>query len=244
MKKWLERNRVYFDTFGATIPAVAAVVISLVALYVSIDGRDEVRRQSKELEHQNRVTEKLNRPVFVTLMDPQINDQGALVGASHKIRNDGALVHDLRLSVADFLVVECGKSGKGVWEEAVPVKNYFRFKFATGNPVGDLVRLVPRDNFQKLNRLYDKGRNFNGRGTEYAVPSVESLVSLAYETAFGTKEVAHFLFRAGSGGERLAEKGATEWLSSWNDKVKSNQDIRWFDTIESVDLQRICGYVK
>ncbi|MFT4918724.1 MAG: hypothetical protein ACI8RU_001341 [Zhongshania aliphaticivorans] len=237
MKSWLESKKIYFETLGVTLPSALAVFISLGALYVSVDGRDLARKQTD-------FAQKLNRPLLSISLDPVMDDQLRVISSALKVENQGALVREPTMEAIDFLQVECGKTGKGVWYVTLPIKRYFKFSYLTGDTVGEIARLVPAKNFDRLNDLYDQERfgRTASSGTEYAVPSVKSLVKLTYETSYGDRETTYFLASPSSGGERISDEEAKKWLDVWNSLEAPSFDAPWFDSINVTDLRLACGY--
>jgi hypothetical protein len=236
MRTFLERNRIYFETLGQFGPGLVATIIAFWALAIAVDTRDVTLRQAE-------AGEKSARPLITGSMLPRFDDSLRVVGSEVHFVNYGGLARDLEMAVYEFISIECGKNGRGVWQEHIPVRGYYQFAFLTGNPSDTIARLVPLENFQKMGQLYFSA--ISAQVMEgYAAPSFLSVVRFSYETPTGQKVVEFFHASPHSGVARMPQEKATTLIgqhSGADDRlqVEDFHKIRTADVLTGCSLTRV-----
>ena len=104
MKCWLRMNKIYFETLGVSIPVIAALVVSSLALQMSCEAL-QVSRDARDTSiRQVETSQQLNRPLISAVLKPRFDGDFRLVGSHHEILNHGNVIRDLVLA-------GCGRIG-------------------------------------------------------------------------------------------------------------------------------------
>lgn len=249
VKKFLEKNKIYFETLGTSIPGISALVISCFALAVSLDSTDiaqrsaDIAQESADIAQESAdLTKNMNRPIFEVTSSPKFSHDGKLITADVVINNHGSPVLNLKMESFEFFKVKCGKVGEGVWENWYPINGYYKYEFLTGTPTKDIAKFIPEDNFKKSGALYEKAMELGGEDEGFNHPFFESIIVLSYETSYG--ESSSKFFRASPHGfsAEIVEKEATELIAIYKSKEKELMSVPWFDQVTALALRSSCEF--
>ncbi|EGR1564206.1 hypothetical protein D6L41_22245 [Vibrio alginolyticus] len=242
VKKFLEKNKIYFETLGTSIPSVSALVISCFALAVSLDSTDIAQRSADIAQESADLTKNMNRPIFEVTSSPKFSHDGKLITSDVVINNHGSPVRNLKMESFEFFKVECGKVGVGVWENWYPINGYYKYEFLTGTPTKDIAKFIPEDNFKKSGVLYEEAMELGGADEGFNHPFFESIIVLSYETSYG--ESSSKFFRASPHGfsAEIAEEEAMELVAIYKSKEKELMSVPWFDQVTALALRSSCKF--
>ncbi|EGR2288349.1 hypothetical protein D0815_23020 [Vibrio parahaemolyticus] len=242
VKKFLEKNKIYFETLGTSIPSISALVISCFALAVSLDSTDIAQRSADIAQESADLTKNMNRPIFEVTSSPQFSHDGKLITADVVINNHGSPVLNLKMESFEFFKVECGKVGVGVWENWYPINGYYKYGFPTGTPTKDIAKFIPEDNFKKSGALYEEAIRLGGADEGFSHPFFESIIVLSYETSYG--ESSSKFFRASPHGfsAEIVEEEAMELIAIYKSKEKELMSVPWFDQVTALALRSSCKF--
>jgi hypothetical protein len=235
MRAFLERNRIYFETLGQFGPGLVATIIAFWALAIAVDTRDVTLRQAE-------AGEKSARPLITGSMLPRFDDSLRIVGSEVHFVNYGGIARDLEMEVYEFVSTECGKTGRGVWQEHIPIRGYYQVAFLTGSPSDTIARLVPLENFQKMGRLYFSAISTKGLDG-YAAPAFLSVVRFSYETPTGQKVVEFFNASPHSGVARMPHDNAATLIHQYS-VTDDRLQVKDFQKLTTTDVLTVCSLVQ
>lgn len=234
MKEFLDKNKIFFETLGALGTSLIAVIISIVAIVISIQSRDITKQQVE-------ISKRLNRPLITANMEPTFDDSLNVIGSSVKIINQGELIREPTIKVFEYLDLDCGLVGKGVWKQTVPIDDYYIYTYLTGYPTGVIARLIPEENFHKMGRLYKECLKISNQKEGSAYPIFKSLVILQYETSYGESITDYFLATPHGNCSKVNEVTAQKLISLTKSKGDPDFDLPRFSKIKAEQIRACCG---
>ena len=235
MKNFLEKNKIFFDTLGSFALGVIAILISIQAMNVALESRNLSKERAE-------LTKKLNRPIIEVGMDPIFADNLNIVASNVTAKNNGAPIRGLEIAEYEFLDIECGKTGKGVWNKLLPIKGYYKYSFSTSNPTGDIAKFVPEDNFHKMGDLYTLALDAGDSTEGYTHPFFKSVIHLSFETAYGEKQNLYYDATPHGDGHELDEESALKFVNAHNEISKRFDSVPWFTQVAVSKLREVCGH--
>jgi len=131
-RDWLGSNKVFFETIAATLLSVMAVIVSLVQTKM-------VTRQTDLLALQTRLAEAQALPQFELVIDQRFNDLTSKFDDDYLIvTNRGGPVHETDIDTAYFLVITMDPNPRRFSKVELPVGGYFTVGFMSGTSTGQL----------------------------------------------------------------------------------------------------------
>lgn len=210
MKNWLEANKVWFET-------VAASLLSLMAIVVSVSQNWVASKQTELLTIQTRIAEAQASPQFEVEMRPKLNDLTAKYDDYVLIVNNrGGMVEDFRADAAFFLRLEVAGAGTEVLKADVPVNGYFTAGFLSAAGTGELVTMVGNHNNAIVVKLADELRELaHGRKVGFANLEEQIILRLRYRDLLDRSFEDYFEARFVGGGARVPADIGRARLAKW-----------------------------
>jgi hypothetical protein len=190
MRRWLRRNKIFFDTVAVSLLSLMAVVVSG-ASYLLLD------RQTRALE--------VEKQAFISVNSEQIwSPELSLVTDDRlRITNDGGPVRDVVALVETFIEATWGRGGQ-YKEVTLRLDGYYTGAFITAQPKGVLATHIGNSNVTSFARLErDFAEKAKERGLEIALLRLQRYVRVTYTDVLGMTREEYFHVLAVAGGTRI-----------------------------------------
>ena len=207
----LDRNKVIFET-------VAAFLLSLMAVIVSIAQTLTTSKQTELLALQTRIAEAQALPQFeVAIHQKRNNTNGNFDDDILVVANHGGPIHDFEASSAFFLSIEAEIPGVGYRKAEIPLNGYFSMQGVSVAGTGDLVTMYGDRNNAKIGELR-RGvmQATNTRKWPYALIGERIAVRLRYRDLLDRQHEDYYDVRPVSGGTRILDVTGKEVFAKWD----------------------------
>lgn len=210
MKTWLQSNKIWFET-------VAASLLSLMAIIVSVGQNSIASKQTELLTIQTKIAEAQASPQFEVEMRPKLNDATAKFDDyTLVVNNRGGIVEDFSVDAAVFLHLEASGAGLKTMKADVPVNGYFTANFLSAAGTGQLVSMVGNHNNAAVVKLSDDLRELaKSRNLGFANLGEQIIVRLRYRDLLGRRREDYYEARFVGGGSRVSDDIGKPRLAEW-----------------------------
>jgi hypothetical protein len=136
LRNVLTQNKILFETLAASL-------LSLMAIVVSIAQMRTASQQTSLLTLQTRIAEAQALPQFEIGIHQKLNPETSKFDDDNLVvSNRGGAIHDFSADTAYFLRVEADVGDNGYRKFELPVHGYFASSYVTVSGVGDLITMT------------------------------------------------------------------------------------------------------
>jgi hypothetical protein len=225
LKDQLEASKVYFET-------IAAVLLSLMAILVSIAQGCTAARQTELFEKQTKIAEAQVLPEFNLHIELQYDQASKLYKNEQLIvDNNGGAAQEWDVDSIEFLRVTYSSSKVALFA----LNGYYTAGFRSGSDRGRLITLTGKDNNDRFYRLYTE--SLDSSPCEMALVDLERYVRVSFTDILGSRHVNYYVVAAVSGAKRLQPKEGEAAFKRWRERLTSGSFFLEFNKTTS-DLLR------
>lgn len=209
-RKWLETNKIWFET-------LAASVLSLMAIVVSIGQSCATSKQTELLTIQTKGVEAQALPQFEVALRPKLNDStGKFDDYVLVVNNRGGMVESFSADAAFFLGLETSGPGVDVLKADVPVNGYFTANVVSAAGTGDLVTMVGNHNNAAVVKLSDDLRAIaHAKPAGFANLSELIILRLRYRDLLSRSHEDYYEAHFVGGGARISDELGKARFADW-----------------------------
>jgi hypothetical protein len=209
-RTWLNANKIWFET-------VAASLLSVMAIIVSVGQSCAAAKQTQLLAVQTRIAEAQALPQFEVAMRPKLNDSTAKFDDYNLVvTNRGGMVQDFSATAACFLRLEASGAGLEVLKADVPVNGYFTVSYLGAAGVGELVTMVGNHNNAAVMKLSDDLRALaHSRQVGFAHFAEQIILRLRYRDLLSRSHEDYYEANLVGGGARISDEAGKARLAEW-----------------------------
>lgn len=166
MKKWLKKNKIYFETISSTLLGFMAIIVSIVSIYITL-------RQVKNEELLNQPRLKISSEPVAIKSD---EDNSHFV----VIENTGGNLTDFNSTIHTFLKIQTviNNERKVIYRR---INDYFGGSIVYNNTVGIIEKYIGAGN---LNLEFELEKGFDikyGEDYPYTFISIEIFLDVGYK---------------------------------------------------------------
>jgi hypothetical protein len=215
VKKWIESNKIWFET-------VAASLLSLMAVIVSISQERTASRQTELLTIQTKIAEAQASPQFEVEMQKKRDDvSGKFDDYTLVVNNRGGIVEGFDAQAAVFLHLVASGNGLETLKADIPISGYFASSFPSAAGTGQLVSMVGDHNNAAVIKLSDDLRETKGHERlGFVRLSEEIVVRLRYRDLLGRRGEVYYEARFVGGGLRVSDDIGRARLVEWEGAIR------------------------
>jgi hypothetical protein len=210
VKEWLKHNKIWFET-------VAASLLSLMAIVVSVGQSRTASQQTELLALQTKIAEAQASPQFEVALNSRLNDATAKFDDYILVVNNrGGMVEDFNAMAAVFFRLEASGVGLQTLKADVPVNGYFTASFLSAAGIGQLVSMVGNHNNAAVVKLTNDLRALtNRRQSGFANLSEQVIVRLRYRDLLGRRHEDYYEAHFVGGGSRVSDDSGKVRFAQW-----------------------------
>jgi hypothetical protein len=229
VRAWLKTNKIWFET-------VAASLLSLMAVVVSVSQSRTASKQTELLSLQTQIAEAQALPQFEVDLQQKLND------ATEKfddhvlvVRNRGGPVHDFSSDVAYFITLTLSGADLEPTKSEVPVNGYFTASFISVASTGDLVTMIGDHNNARVFALTRDLRQVEqDRHWDFANLDEQLVVRLRYRDLLNRHHEDYYDAHPVGGGTRIADEVGKARFAKWEGATRTEfSSIRLADLLKS-----------
>jgi hypothetical protein len=229
IRNWLMANKVLFET-------VAAVLLSVMAIIVSVAQYKTTSEQTNLLSLQTRISEAQALPQFELAIHQVLNDATRKFDDDHLVvTNRGGPIHDFSSNSAYFLIVTSGGAHGEFVKNEVAVSGYFTASFISVSSTGVLVTMTGNHNnatFAALTRAVQEAAQ--SKHLDFGALNEHLVVRLRYRDLLDRPHEDYYEARPVSGGTRITDEIGKAEFSRWSEAPpKELSDIRVEDLLKN-----------
>jgi len=212
VRDWLFANKILFET-------VAASLLSLMAIIVSIAQTRTASKQTELLALQTRIAEAQALPQFEVAIRQKLNDATGKFDDDHLVvSNRGGPVHDFSANAAYFISVTAGGIRGEVSKSEVPVNGYFTASFVSVASAGELVTMIGNHNNASVATLARDVREVaHARQLDFGHLDEQLVVRLRYRDLLDRQHEEYYEVRPVHGGTRMADEVGKARFLRWTE---------------------------
>lgn len=212
VRRWLERNRVIFETAAASLLSLMAIIVSIAQTCTTI-------KQTALLGMQTRITEAQALPQFEVAIHQKLNNEsGKYDDDILQISNRGGPVHDLSANSACFLRVKIHKgiAGESTTEAEFPLNGYFDTTMVSVAGIGQLMTMTGYHNNAKFIDL-ERGTSklAEARKWSFALVDLRIVLRLRYRDLLDREHEDYYEVQPVTGGTRIAKAPGIADFARW-----------------------------
>jgi hypothetical protein len=210
IRAWLEHNKVLFET-------VAATLLSVMAIIVSIAQTKTAYEQTRLLSVQTQIAEAQALPQFDIAIHQKLNETTSKYDDDYLvISNHGGPVHEFSAQDAYSVEVTIAESPTKMARLEIPVGGYFTASYVSIASTGELVTMIGNHNnatvVALINGLRDAART---RGLLFANLDEHLIVQLRYRDLLNRFHEDFYEVKPVSGGVRLPDEVGKARFDKW-----------------------------
>lgn len=212
-RHWLDRNKIIFET-------VAATLLSVMAMVVSIAQTLTASRQTQLLAFQTQLAEANALPQFELAIHQKLNDETGKYDDDYLVvSNQGGPIHEFLARDAYFLkisVANMKQLGRGNRKAEVPVNGYFTASFPTLASTGVLLTMTGNHNNAAFGTLF-RGALKAGDDNKWGSAMIEEthVVRLNYRDLLDREHEDYYQVEPVTGGWRLPDNDGKAMFERW-----------------------------
>jgi hypothetical protein len=185
-KRWLQRNKVFFETIAALLLSVMAVLVSFFQACVAT-------RQTRLISLQTRVVESQVVPqFFLEVLAPPNNNVDANASRLVGVVNRGGGAHEIDVSTSEFITMTCRRKGRRRTVR-IPVEGYSELTALLTEGTGEITTvLVSPPHTTHLFELMTAVTDLDTTDSHREVTGIEIMVFLEYKDVLGRAHSEYF----------------------------------------------------
>jgi hypothetical protein len=227
MRKWLEQNKIIFDTLAATL-------LSLMAIIVSCAQTCSSNRQAELQDTQTQLAEAQAVPQFTMSLSHRLNQEtGKYSDEDLVIANRGGFASEFRARAVTYLAMTIMRAGATKPIE-LPITGFFAASFVAPDGTGDMVTMKGINNNERMGQLDLTLRHFKEERDEMMLIDAKIIVELTYKDVRGRAHEDYFEVSSISGGRKLPQDIGRAVFERWTRATPTD-----FSRITSEDLVRL-----
>ncbi len=211
VRRWLETNKIWFET-------IAASLLSLMAIVVSVAQNSTSSKQTGLLSLQTQLAEAQALPQFEVAIRQKLNTAtGKFDDDSLVISNRGGPIHDFTADAAYFLKVTTPGAGLDIVTTNTAVNGYFTASFISVAGTGELVTMIGNHNNARVVELLDSLKEAaRARKLTFANLTEQIVVRLRYVDLLNRRHEDYFSANPVGGGSRMADEVGKARFAKWD----------------------------
>lgn len=180
MRNWLEKNKIYFETFAPLLVGVAAIVVALASYNLA----------DRQLQLSAIDTEPNFYLKEVYLYDPIVK---RAYETELRIYNSGADISNFKEQINSFVEVEhYNEAGKVI--DYISIIGYYRVKHYSSDPVGELsLAKGEKNNDKYYNTYFDFQKLNSNEKNDDVFLDLKHAIKISYTNRIGVDGVSYFI---------------------------------------------------
>jgi len=230
MRRYLDRNKVFFETVAASLLSLMAIIVSVVQIGLAI-------KQNKLTQMQTEIARTQALPQFVVSLK-QIYDPTAEKYTEDQIvaTSQGGLVQELDCNFAVFIDTSYFVHA-APRQKQLPLDGYYNSIFLTGEGSGKVVTLKGINNDERFSQLTSQIRELAQAKGVMCNVELKRYIRLRYRDVFGEKHVKYYYVPPIFGGSVLDENEGKSIFDRYEQGFTDSSMLKW----ESLNAQTIIG---
>jgi len=230
LKDRLESSKVYFET-------IAAVLLSLMAILVSIAQSCTAARQTDLLDKQTKIAEVQMLPEFNIYVQLEYDEQRKVYTEDTLVvDNNGGSAHEWNVQTAEFIVLTYGGPSKTI---ELAVNGYYGAAFRSAAHRGHLVTLRGSGNNNHFGDLYME--LLDSHPCDVALVDLDRYVRVSFKDVLGRRSTEYYNVAAVSGARHLPLEAGEAAFKRWESQSTSGQLLEFSRVTPDLLRSRLQG---
>ena len=231
IRRWLTENKIFFETIAASLLSVMAIIVSLVQL-------DIASKQTQLLNLQTKIALQQILPQFVIKAVQILDETGYASDDRLIIKNVGGIVKELKSEHAVFFEVEIyfrgGLNGDPVTLE-IPITGYYDATMHNPEGQGKVITLIGYKNNQRAAQIERDFRKYTEAKGLYGFIQIHRYVRLIYKDMLGDEHVDYYFVPLIYGAHLLSQEEGRTIFETYKQSIRDGKILE-FDKLTSAQI--------